>query len=405
MRQIWDAIVIGAGPAGALTAFELAKKHHDVLLVDKAHFPRFKVCGSCLNQEALYCLSEAGLDDLPSLKGAASLNGLTVYRSGLKASIELPTGFAVLRSLFDQDLAAKAQAAGAIFLSGRQAIVHSLADSNNPDFACVLIEAQDGWQEMKCKAVVIADGLNGTSLKSFKHLAPIVSQRSKVGLGVVLPSKGENFDRFADNRIHMFSNEQGYVGIVRLADGSLDLACAIDKDLLNGGKSPNQLTFDLISANRVCPPDGLFEARFQGTDRLSRRRAKVAEERLFILGDASAYTEPFTGQGIAWALSSALLASNQISLAIGATNRAILNQAKKNWQNLTDRKLRPRQITSRLVARLLSAGLVGDTLLKTLVRHPSLSRKITNFVVAEINGARRSNGNSRPTSKSSLEIA
>jgi len=405
MRQIWDAIVIGAGPAGALTAFEMAKKSYAVLLIDKSQFPRFKVCGSCLNQDALYCLSKAGLDDLPSLKEAAIVNGLTIYRSGLRAKIELPSGLAVLRSLFDRDLAVKAQAAGATFLTSRQAIVHSLGEGTHTEFASVLVEGEDGWQEMKCKAVVVADGLNGTSLKSFKHLAPIVSENSKVGLGVVLASNGRNFDRFGSNRIHMFSNDRGYLGIVRLADGSLDLACALDKDLLSGGKSPNQLAFDLISANQVRPPDGLFEARFQGTDRLSRRRPKVAEERLFILGDASAYTEPFTGQGIAWALNSALLAANQINLAIGATNRATLIQAKNNWQNLTDRKLRPRQTTSRLVARALSARPVSDTLLKVLVRYPSLSSRIASFVVAEINDARLSKGISQPTKTSSFEIA
>jgi flavin-dependent dehydrogenase len=405
MKQIWDAIVIGAGPAGALTAFELAKKRYTVLLIDKSQFPRFKVCGSCLNQDALSCLSQAGLDHLPSLKEAANVNGLTIYRAGIRASIALPTGFAVLRSQFDYDLATKAQSAGAIFLSGRQAIVRSLGERTDTDFASVLVEAEDGWQDMKCKAVVVADGLNGTSLKSFKHLAPIVSHNSKVGLGAVLRSQGQTFDRFAANRIHMFSSAQGYLGIVRLHDGSLDLACALDKELLNGGKSPNQFAFDLISANRVCPPDGLFEARFQGTDRLSRRRPKVAEERLFILGDASAYTEPFTGQGIAWALNSALLAANEITLAIDATNRATLIQAKNNWQNLTDRKLRPRQTTSRLLARALSARPIGDTLLKVLVRYPSLSSRIANFVVAEINGATQTKGISRPTKKSSFEIA
>src|SRR5437762_947004 len=48
-RRVWDVVVVGAGPAGAAAARELARRSVSVLLVDKAVFPRWKVCGSCLN--------------------------------------------------------------------------------------------------------------------------------------------------------------------------------------------------------------------------------------------------------------------------------------------------------------------------------------------------------------------
>src|SRR5437763_1076586 len=48
-RCSWDVVVIGAGPAGALAAREVAQRRVAVLLVDKATFPRWKVSGSCLN--------------------------------------------------------------------------------------------------------------------------------------------------------------------------------------------------------------------------------------------------------------------------------------------------------------------------------------------------------------------
>ena len=64
MNDVWDAVVIGAGPAGALTARELARLGLRVLLVDRAKFPRNKVCGCCLNGAALAALRELGLGSI-----------------------------------------------------------------------------------------------------------------------------------------------------------------------------------------------------------------------------------------------------------------------------------------------------------------------------------------------------
>ena len=63
--HVWEAVVIGAGPAGAVAARELAHQGLSVLLVDKARFPRRKVCGGCLNAAVLMLLEQIGLGDLP----------------------------------------------------------------------------------------------------------------------------------------------------------------------------------------------------------------------------------------------------------------------------------------------------------------------------------------------------
>lgn len=73
-RPDWDVIVVGAGPAGALAARQLATQQLKVLLVEKQAFPRWKVCGSCLNGHALKSLESAGLGDLPAQLGASSLS-------------------------------------------------------------------------------------------------------------------------------------------------------------------------------------------------------------------------------------------------------------------------------------------------------------------------------------------
>jgi flavin-dependent dehydrogenase len=70
-RCRWDIDVIGAGPAGAVAARQLARHDFDVLLVDKLPFPRDKVCGCCVNAAALRVLRRAGLGSSTPLMGAA----------------------------------------------------------------------------------------------------------------------------------------------------------------------------------------------------------------------------------------------------------------------------------------------------------------------------------------------
>ena len=60
----WDVVVVGAGPAGSMAALEIARRGPSVLLVDKARFPRYRVCGCCLNGRALSLLGSAGLGGL-----------------------------------------------------------------------------------------------------------------------------------------------------------------------------------------------------------------------------------------------------------------------------------------------------------------------------------------------------
>lgn len=72
-KKTWDCIVIGAGPAGAIAAQQIAKQNKEVLLVDKENFPRAKVCGSCINSSAVNLLEIAGLGQILLENGALPL--------------------------------------------------------------------------------------------------------------------------------------------------------------------------------------------------------------------------------------------------------------------------------------------------------------------------------------------
>ncbi len=100
-HSAWDALVIGAGPAGAMAARELARRGMQVLLVERKAFPRAKVCGACLNQRAVSWLELAGLSDVLPRLGAIPTRRFTAFCSGRNVNVDLPGGAAVSREALD----------------------------------------------------------------------------------------------------------------------------------------------------------------------------------------------------------------------------------------------------------------------------------------------------------------
>src|SRR5207248_8374259 len=88
-ERVWPAVVVGAGPAGALAAHELARRGVRALLVDRSVFPRGKVCGCCLSGRALATLREAGLGNLPARCGAIPLGEVCLAARGGCARLSL----------------------------------------------------------------------------------------------------------------------------------------------------------------------------------------------------------------------------------------------------------------------------------------------------------------------------
>lgn len=86
-QEEWDISVIGAGPAGSLAAYELAKRGCSVLLIDKSSFPRTKVCGSCLNLRTLSLLEQVGIRDVPSRLQAPPIQNFQFAASGKSISL------------------------------------------------------------------------------------------------------------------------------------------------------------------------------------------------------------------------------------------------------------------------------------------------------------------------------
>ena len=125
---------------------------------------------------------------------------------------------------------------------------------------------------------------------------------SRIGLGVVA---SEFPDDFKPGTIYMAVGRDGYVGLTRVGGQQLNISAALDRAAVKES-SPAEVCRRIITGADFPVCHEMLAADWRGTVGLTRRRKKLAATRLFAVGDAAGYVEPFTGEGMSWAIRSGL---------------------------------------------------------------------------------------------------
>jgi flavin-dependent dehydrogenase len=324
----FDVVVVGAGPAGAIAAKVLAAAA-SVLLLDRSDFPRRKVCGACLSAGSLAQLERLGLGSVPSALGGVPLTSLALRASSGVARVPLRGSVAVSRSALDLALVRAAQAAGAVFRPGARA---SLADH---DGGARTLRIERGSEEaiVRARVVIDATGLaRGLSDEGGSATRP--SPGARVGLGHESPAIGYPV---VPGELHMAVGRTGYVGLVRVESGALNVAAALDPSALDGVRPPDAIDRILNDAGLPALPRDAMSA-WKGTPPLTRIATDFGARRLLRVGDAAGYTEPFTGQGMAWALADARAAASLALRALDGWTDALLDEwtryrGRRRWKS------------------------------------------------------------------------
>jgi flavin-dependent dehydrogenase len=364
--RAWDAIVVGAGPAGAIAAFELARAGARVLLVDKATFPRRKVCGGCLNQRALAALRDAGLERHIASLGPKPQRQLRLAAGRAEARLDLPGTVSLSRERLDAALVAAAVDAGAVFLPGRRARIREgdrcVGDTRGIDLVGA---GGDNPVQVRGRVVVAADGLGG-ALATEALGGERLRRRSRIGAGAVLEeSVRVDWD---DATINMAVGRAGYVGSVRVEDGRWNVAAAIDPEAVRRHSGIAPVVCGILREVGWSVPGDLLDAAWRGTPPLWRQPRKVAAERLFVVGDAAGYVEPFTGEGMAWALTAGRAVAPFVLRAIRRWDPGLVAQ----WTHDLHHDVQRGQTVSRLMARALGNRTLAVLITSLLAAWPWL---------------------------------
>ena len=308
---MWDVLIAGAGPAGTLTATILARAGVRVMLVDRARFPRDKLCGDSINPGAIDILRRHNLAESVERRGLPIQEMLICGGRRVRVAARYPhhlRGWTMLRRDLDQWLLAGAIRAGARFEEGvtvRGALMkpHDAGER----VAGLLIDSRGGRQvPMPARVTIAADGRRSTLAFGLRLSAhPAHPRRWAIG---------GYFDRVEDaascGEMHVQSGQ--YIGVAPLPNG-LTNVCAV------GTAAPLPNLSDPERALRAAiARDPTMRDRF-GNARLATRPVILGPlavdtraagvPGLLLAGDAAGFIDPITGDGLRFAFRGAELAA------------------------------------------------------------------------------------------------
>ncbi|HEX4561300.1 MAG TPA: NAD(P)/FAD-dependent oxidoreductase [Gemmatimonadales bacterium] len=370
----WDAVVVGAGPAGSVTAMLLARQGARVLLVDRARFPRDKPCSEYLTPETTRVLERLGDGILSGVeaRAPARLTGMKIIApDGTEAvgRFQSRESFALPRTVFDQVLVEAAVRAGAELRE--ETAVDDVIWEAGAIGGVQTRDAGSGKREAwRARVVVGADGLRSIVARrlGFRRSGPPrrIAYSAHVADVVGVTDLGE-----------MHIGTTGYVGMGPIGNGETTVALVVPASRAHP---------DLTQAEgfvRALEEFPKIRGRFRA-DRFTRpvlatgpfaqwSRASTADGALLV-GDAADFFDPFTGQGIYSALTGAELAAQVLGEALRSSQPGpVPASALEPYRRGRRRAFAGKWVLERLIGFGIGSPALATRVVRRLARRPDLA--------------------------------
>jgi menaquinone-9 beta-reductase len=367
--------VVGGGPAGASTAFSLARAGARVLVLDRARFPRDKPCAECLSPQASRILHDMGALDAVERAGAARLAGMTVrapngalirgdYAAGHGFHAFRDYGFALRRIALDPILLDCARRAGAEVREGAR-VADLIHDRAGRVAGVRVLDEHGAPQDVSARLVIGADGLRSVVARRLsldhvarwpRRLALVTHFESVAGMS-------------AWGEMHV-ERGVGYVGLAEVEEGLTTVAMVVPASAarrVSAGREEfldrwlrdrPQLAPRLAGARRVSPvvATGPFASH--------ARRAWAPGAAL--VGDAADFFDPFTGEGIYAALRGGELLAPFALNALRAGSIPLMDEALAAYDAARRAEFRDKWKVERVIGTAVAFGPAIDHFARVL---------------------------------------
>lgn len=348
-----DLLVVGAGPAGSAIAIRAARTGLRVVVVDRARFPRDKVCAEYMSPEALRHLGRLGVLETLDRAGGVNIVGTSVIGprgsrlTGLFARAPRepfrPTGLSLPRLVLDHHLVEAARTAGATILEERT--VTDLLYQSGAVSGAVIRDGSGRVEPIRARLTVGADGLRSTVARRLgvehagapARLAFVAHQR-----GVSGPA----------DRAELHVSGSGYVGLNPVGADLTNVALVVPRRLAGNARGNPAGFFARELAKYPAVRDRVEGARtvrdIMVTGPFAVRARQVIADGAMLVGDAADFFDPFTGEGICSALCGSELAA---AVAIPALSRGgpVTRRMLRPYQTARTARFRGKWMIERLI--------------------------------------------------------
>jgi len=312
MIRALDAVIAGAGPAGAATALRLARAGLRVVVVDRTAFPRDKVCSEYMSPEGVRHLDALGVLEAVERGGGQRIRGTTVHAPGGSHLTGLfaraghapfrDTGLSVSRRILDAALVEAARAAGADVLE--RTLVQGVVREGAALAGLIVREADGTTREIRARLTIGADGLRSVVARALgvrrigplRRYAFVAHVRGMRGLGDIA---------------EMHVTRGGYVGLNPLGHDLANVALVVPEARIAASRGRvARFFFEELERfpgvrGRIRPAALAREVMVTGP--FAAWSSRVTGPGGLLVGDAADFFDPFTGEGICAALRGAEL--------------------------------------------------------------------------------------------------
>ena len=390
-----DVIVVGAGPAGSTTAYYLARAGIDVLLLEKAAFPRDKVCGDGLTPRAVRQLVRMGIDT--SAPGWIRNKGLRIVGGGMRLHMPWPDldsypdyGLVRTRTDFDEILARHAQKSGAR-LQEQTAVTGPVVDERTGQIGGVRARPLDDdlrptGPEVTYRAplVVAADGTS-----SRLSTAMGIHRRGDRPMGVAVRTyytTPRHDDDWMESWLELWEeNERGELdllpgygwifgtgaGASNVGLGVLDTSTAFGrvdyKRLLQRWVAQTPEEWGFTEENQVG------EIRSAALPMAFNRQPHYASG-LLLVGDSGGMVNPFNGEGIDYAMEAANLAATVVADARARSTAAARERVLQQYPAVLKQEHGGYYTLGRVFVKLIGDPRIMKLCTRHGLPHPTLMR-------------------------------
>jgi geranylgeranyl reductase family protein len=314
-QEHWDVIVMGGGPAGSTVATLLARQKYRVLIIDRARFPREKVCGDILLPDTMRSLTRLGLHDLITGKAhhLGKIRGVSTAGTSFEVSGEY---FSLRRTEFDYLLLQESVAAGAICSFGDG------INAGNSGESQAEVTLRSG-ASLSASIVVIATGADASLAKQSG-----AAEQCKVN-AVALRCYVRSEHLIEEGILCYHRNiVPGYAWIFPLGNGLYNVGCGVtlsDRKQYHLKQMFETFVAEYEPAKKLLEANGTRTHLIGAAIRFGLHHPEQSVNGgIIAIGETIGTTLPFTGEGIGTAMRSAELAADCIHSALRSGTSAAL---------------------------------------------------------------------------------